>query len=61
MPAVNTLVNNISAFILKPLVFLMFAVATLVFVWGVQTFVGAADDAEARSNGARQMLWGILG
>jgi hypothetical protein len=39
----------------------MFAVATLVFVWGVQAFVGAADDAEARSKGAQHMIWGILG
>lgn len=61
MRAVNTLVNNISAYVLKPLIFLMFAVATLVFVWGVQTFIGAADDPEARGKGARQMIWGILG
>lgn len=61
MTTVNTLVNNISAFILKPLVFGMFAIATLVFVWGVSTFIGSADDAEARSKGAQQMIWGILG
>ncbi len=59
--AVNDLVNKASTAILRPLVFLMFAVATIVFVWGVQNFVGAADDAEARSKGAQQMIWGILG
>jgi len=61
MTAVNTLVNNISTFILKPLIFLMFGLATLVFIWGVQGFVGSADDAEARSKGAQQMIWGIVG
>jgi len=61
MTAVNTLVNKISDFILKPLIFLMFAVATLVFIWGVQTFVGSADDAEARGKGAQQMIWGVVG
>lgn len=61
IPAVNTLVNNISSFILKPLVFLMFALATLVFIWGAQGFVGAADDAEARSKGASRMIWGLVG
>lgn len=59
--AVSNLVNSISAFILKPLIYLMFAVATLVFVWGVQGFVGAADDAEARAKGSQQMIWGVLG
>ena len=61
LPAVNTLVQNIERVILMPLVYLMFAVATLVFIWGAKDFVGAADDAEARSKGAQQMIWGIVG
>jgi uncharacterized membrane protein YidH (DUF202 family) len=61
MSAVNTLVNNISDFILKPLIFLMFALAGLVFVWGAKNFVGAADDSEARAKGSQQMIWGIIG
>ena len=61
MQQVNTLVNNISAFILKPLMFLMFALASVVFIWGVRGFVGAADNAEARGKGTQQMIWGILG
>jgi hypothetical protein len=59
--AVATLVNKISDAILKPLIFLMFGLATLVFVWGAKDFVGAADDAEARGKGAQQMIWGIVG
>ena len=58
---VKTLVNNITKFILMPLVYGMFGIATLVFMWGVFNFVGSADDAEARGKGAQQMLWGILG
>ena len=58
---VNKLVNNISDFILKPLIFLMFAIATFVFIWGAKDFVGAADNAEARAKGAQQMIWGIIG
>jgi hypothetical protein len=59
--AVNTLVNNITKFILTPLVYGMFAIAALVFVWGVNNFVGSSDNAEARGKGAQQMIWGILG
>ena len=58
---VNTLVQKISDVILRPLIFLMFALATLVFFWGAKNFVGSADDAEARSKGAQQMIWGIVG
>lgn len=61
LPAVNELVNNISKYILTPLIYLMFALSALVFVWGAQGFVGAADDAEARAKGAQQMIWGIVG
>jgi len=61
MTEVNTLVNNITKFILTPLVYGMFAIAALVFVWGVKDFVGSADNAEARGKGAQQMIWGILG
>lgn len=58
---VKNLVNNITKFILTPLVYAMFGIATLVFVWGVYNFIGKADDAEARGKGAQQMIWGILG
>lgn len=61
MTALTSLVNNISAYILNPLIFLMFAVATLVFLWGVQVFVSEADNPEARQKGTRHMIWGILG
>lgn len=61
MDAVNTLVNNISSFILKPLIFGMFGLATVVFLWGVQNFISAADNPEKRGEGTQQMLWGIVG
>ncbi len=59
--AVNTLVNNVIKFILTPLIYGMFGIAALAFVWGVNNFVGASDNAEARSKGASQMFWGVLG
>ncbi|MSU55255.1 MAG: hypothetical protein EXS46_01795 [Candidatus Taylorbacteria bacterium] len=61
MNEVTILVNKISTYILKPLIYLMFAVATLVFIWGIRGYIGSADDAEARAKGAQQMIWGIVG
>lgn len=58
---VNALVGRIIDVILNPFIYLMFAIATLVFIWGAKNFVGAADDAEARGKGAQQMIWGMVG
>lgn len=61
MQNVNDLVNNVIQYILTPLIYGMFGIATLVFIWGVQNFISKADDAEARGKGAQQMIWGIIG
>ena len=61
MDAVNVLVNKISKFILEPLIYGMFGIATIVFLWGVYNFIGAADNPEKRGDGAQQMIWGIVG
>ncbi len=57
----SQLINNISKFILTPIIFLLFATAFLVFVWGVYNYVSGLSNEEARGKGGRHMLWGILG
>ncbi len=50
-----TLINNV-------LVPLVFAVAFIVFIWGVfQYFIAGGADEEKRENGKSLMLWGIIG
>ena len=61
MADVSNLINNISKHILGPLIFMMFGAATVVFLWGVQNFILGASNPEKRAEGAKQMLWGILG
>ena len=61
MDTVKTLVDKISIHILGPLIFMMFGAATVVFLWGVSNFINGADKPDARSKGAQQMIWGILG
>lgn len=55
------LLNAISANIIKPLIFLLFAAAFLVFIWGLVQFVGNLDSEESRSQGVKHMVWGIVG
>lgn len=47
--------------ILQPLVYLLFAVAFLVFIWGVFIFIKNADNETERQKGKRVLLWGTVG
>ena len=52
---VISLINNV-------LVPLVFAIAFIVFIWGVfQYFIMGGADEEKRENGKSLMLWGIIG
>ena len=55
------LVDTINKVILYPLITLLIALAILYFLWGVFQMVSNAGNSEARSNGRKHMLFGILG
>ena len=55
-------VGNILTFINGTLVPLVFAVAFLVFIWGVfEYFIRGGGDEGKREQGKQLMLWGIIG
>jgi len=60
--AATSFLDNIIDFINGTLVPFVFALAFLVFIWGVFKYfiMGAADDT-ARESGKSLMLWGIIG
>ncbi len=58
---VQGIVDKISEGIISPFITLLFAVATLVFMWGVIQMVISPEDTEARENGKQHIVWGILG
>jgi uncharacterized membrane protein YidH (DUF202 family) len=47
--------------IVNPIIQVVFAVAIIIFVYGVFEFVRGADNPEVRKQGQQHMLWGILG
>ena len=55
------LLNRISTFIINPIIYLLFAAAFVIFVWGLVQFVAHLDNEEARSTGGKHMIWGIIG
>ena len=59
--ALTRLIDNITAKILQPIVWLLFALAMFYFVNGIATFMLKADDPKARAKGRQEMIWGIVG
>lgn len=57
----NLLLGKINQFILNPLIILLFAVALIVFFWGLVEFIFKAGSDEGRETGRRNMMWGIVG
>jgi len=55
------LIERIGVVILDPIVFLLFALATLYFAWGVVKFLMNVDNDEERTIGKQHMIWGIVG
>lgn len=56
------LVGLILMFIDRFLVPLIFAIAFIVFLWGMYTyFIASGDSDEKRENGKKLALWGIIG
>jgi hypothetical protein len=60
--ALADFIQNIVQFINDVLVPLVFAIAFLVFIWGVfQYFILGGGDETKREEGRQHMLWGIIG
>jgi len=54
-------IDLIKTEILNPLIFLLFALATVYFLYGVYEFVSEAGSESARTTGQRHMISGIVG
>lgn len=59
--AANALVGRLEELILNPLIILLTAIALLVFLWGVFQYVSNASSGEAREEGRKHIIWGIVG
>ena len=58
---VSEFLTKLGEVILNPLISLMFAVALVVFLWGVFQYIKNADSPEDRKKGARHIIGGIIG
>ena len=58
---VKPFLGKINAFILNPLISLVFAVAALVFFYGIFQFIRSQTSDAKREEGKRKIFYGLIG
>ena len=59
--SIASFLNKLNAAILNPLIALAFAVATIVFVFGIVQFIRSETADSEREAGKKKILYGLLG
>lgn len=54
-------IYRINEQILNPIIMVLFAVALIVFIWGLISFIQGASSPDARKTGQKHLLWGLVG
>lgn len=57
----EALIDNFAIFVINPIIMLLFAFATLYFIWGLVEFIRDSDSDEAREKGKIHMIYGVIG
>lgn len=57
----RSFITKVEVVILNPVIKLGFAIALVVFLYGVFEFIKGGDSTTARETGGRHILWGIIG
>jgi uncharacterized membrane protein YiaA len=58
---IDAFITNFAVAVINPAIYLLFAVALVLFLWGVMQYIRGADDQTARKTGAQHMVWGLIG
>lgn len=57
----NQLIMKFASVVINPLILVMFAIALLVFVWGVAEYIRKNTSPSASNTGKDHILFGIIG
>ncbi len=58
---VTNFVKKVDALIINPIIYVMFAVAILIFLYGVLEFMMNQASDEKKTTGKSHMIWGVVG
>lgn len=59
--SVQELLYRINDYILNPIILLLFAIAFLVFFFGIFQFINSETSDAGREKGKQRILWGLFG
>lgn len=55
------IISKINQVIINPIIIFFFAVATLIFLYGIVEFLANSDNEETREKGKQHIIWGVIG
>ena len=58
---ISEFLNGVNRVILNPLIVLAFAIAALVFFWGIFQFIFSETSDAKRDTGKKKIFWGLFG
>ena len=58
---IQSLYFGLNKYLINPIILVLFAIATLVFVYGLVEFIANKESEEGQTKGKQHMLWGIIG
>jgi hypothetical protein len=59
--SVSDFIDKLTTIIVNPLIRLAFAVALVYFLYGVYKYIKDSDNADKRKEGAKHIVWGLVG
>ncbi|RJQ30734.1 hypothetical protein C4572_03635 [Candidatus Parcubacteria bacterium] len=57
----DKLIANIKLNVLNPIIGFMFAIAVVMFIYGIVEYILGADNEDKRDKGKEHMIWGVIG
>jgi|GEM_PF-585432 len=52
---------KINYYVINPIIRILFALAFVIFVWGIIQYVLKKDSIDAKEQGRQHMMWGLIG
>ena len=59
--AITKFLNAVNDAVINPLILLVFAVAMLIFFWGIVQFINSETSDTKRGEGKKKIIWGLFG
>lgn len=60
-PVAKSLLEKIMSNAVTPFLYFMFALAIVIFLWGIMEFIYSSDDEKKKEDGKRHLVWGLVG